>query len=112
MQNIRGIVMISFLMLGSLVLGLIAWIFPVIGLMMFKKYENRNYIIFSILSNSACAISLCFQIFYNNYLVKTEDWSALMDTAGAVAFVSAVLLLGTILLNAITLIIYRSRTTR
>lgn len=101
--------MISFLTLGSLVLGLIAWIFPIISLMMFKKCENRNYIIFSILSISACAISLCFQIFYNNHLVKIEDWSALMDTTGAVAFVSAVLLVGTILLNAITLIMYRRR---
>lgn len=50
------------------------------------------------------------QIFYNNHLVKIEDWSALMDTTGAVAFVSAVLLTVTIILNAITLIIYRNRT--
>lgn len=99
--------MISFLPLGSLVLGLIAWIFPVISLMQFKKHGNRNYIIFSTLSIIACAISLCFQIFYNNHLVRIEDWSALMDTTGAVSFASAVLLVGTILLNAIMWRIYR-----
>lgn len=101
--------MISFLMLGSLILGLIAWIFPVINLMLYKKYENRNWAMLSFLSISACAISLCFQIFYNNHLVKIGDWSALMDTAGAVTFVSAVLLIVTIILNTITVIIYSHR---
>lgn len=102
--------MISFLMPGSLVLGLIAWMLPVINLTLLKKHENRNWAILSILSISACAISLCFQIFYNNYLVKIGDWSALMDTTGATAFVSSVILVVTIILNAITLIIYRYRT--
>lgn len=102
--------MISFLMLGSLVLGLIAWIFPVINLMQFKKHENRNWAVLSILSISACAISLYFQIFYNDHLVKIGDWTALMDTTGASTLLSTVLLVVTIILNAITLIIYRYRT--
>lgn len=101
--------MISFLMIGSLILGLVAWLFPVINLMMFKKQENRSWIILSVLSISACAISLCFQIFYYNHLVKIEDWSALMDTTGAVAFVVVVLLIVTIILNIMTLILYLSR---
>ena len=72
----------------------------------YKKRDNKNWAILSILSISACAISLYFQIFYNNYLVKIEDWSALMDTTGAVAFISAILLVGTIILNTINLMIY------
>lgn len=99
--------MINFLMLGSLVLGLIAWIFPAINIILYKKRDNKNWAILSILSISACAISLYFQIFYNSYLVKIEDWSALMDTTGAVAFISAILLVGTIILNTINLMIYR-----
>jgi len=101
--------MISLLNLGSLVLGLIAWILPVVNLMRFKKHGNRNWVTFSVISISACAISLYFQIFYAYHLVKIEDWSALMDTMGAVAFVAAVLLIVTIILNAITLLVYRDR---
>lgn len=102
--------MISFLMLGSLVLDLIAWILPIINLILFKKHNNKNWVVLSILSISVCAISLCFQVFYNNHLVKIEDWSALMDTIGTVTFVSAVLLVVTIILNAVTLIVYRYKT--
>jgi len=97
-------------MFGSLVLGLIARIFPVINIMQFKKHENRNWDVLSILSISACAISLYFQIFYNDYLVKIGDGAALMDTTGVSTLLSAVLLVVTIILNAITLIIYRYRT--
>ena len=101
--------MIVLLNLGSLVLGLIAWILPVVNLMRYEKQNQKNWVPLTIMSISACAISLCFQIFYNYHLVKIEDLSALMDTTGAVAFVAAVLLIVTILLNVITLIVYRDR---
>jgi cytochrome c oxidase subunit 4 len=104
--------MIVLLNLGSLVLGLIAWILPVVNLMRYGKHDRRNWVALSIMSISASAISLCFQIFYINHLVKIADWSALMDTTSAVAFVSAVLLIVTIILNAITLIVYRERTAK
>ncbi|MBS4220271.1 hypothetical protein KHA96_18375 [Bacillus sp. FJAT-49711] len=92
----------AWLNIGSLVLGLIAWILPVMNLVHHRKQENKKWIVFSIISTSACAISICFQIFYNYHLVKIEDWSALMDTIGAVAFASAFLIIVTILLNALT----------
>ncbi|MFS0824354.1 hypothetical protein [Bacillus sp. 1P02SD] len=104
--------MISLLNLGSLILGLIAWILPIISLILYKNHGHRNWFTFSVISLSACAISLCFQIFYNHHLVKIEDWSALLDTTGAVAFVSAVLLIVTVVLNGITLILYRGRTVK
>ena len=97
---------------GSLVLGLIAWILPVVNLMRDEKHNHKNWVVLSIMSISACAISLCFQIFNSYYLVKIEDWSALLDTMGAVEFVAAILLVITILLNAITLIVYRDRTAK
>lgn len=102
--------MVGLLNLGSLVLGLIAWILPVVSLMRYVMRDRRNWIVLSILSISACAISLWFQILYQYHLVKIEDWSALMDTTSAVAFVSAALLIVTIVLNAITLVVYRDRT--
>jgi hypothetical protein len=88
--------------------NIIAWILPIINLL----HVHRNWVTLSIMSISACAISLYFQIFYGYILVKVEDWSALMDTQGAVAFVSAVLLIVTIILNTITLVVYRGRTAK
>ncbi|MDU1413769.1 MAG: hypothetical protein E6929_13215 [Clostridium sp.] len=92
---------------ASLILGLIAWILPIINLVKIKNHDNNNWATLSAMSTSACAISLSCQIFYNNYLVKIADWTALMDTAGAVNFVSAVLLVVTIILNIVTLIVYQ-----
>jgi hypothetical protein len=95
--------------LGSLVLGLIAWILPIMNLIQHKKQNHKNWAVLAVISFSACAVSLCFQLMYSNHLVKIEDWSALMDTAGAVVFVSTVLVGITILLNGITLVVYRGR---
>ncbi|MHB8061781.1 MAG: hypothetical protein ACYDG2_03970 [Ruminiclostridium sp.] len=96
----------TWLNLVSLILGLIAWILPVVNLMQHNKADRRNWAVFSVASVSACAISLCMQIFYTNHLVKIEDWSALMDTSSAVALVATLLLVVTIILNAITLVVY------
>lgn len=98
--------------LGSLVLGLIAWVLPVVNLMRYEKHNHGNWVALSFISIGACAISLCFQIFNSYHLVKIEDWSALMDTMGTVAFVAAVLLIVTVILNAITLILYRDKTAK
>lgn len=95
--------------IASLVLGLIAWIVPVINFLRFKKNSHNNWAALTVLSISACAMSLCFQIFNIYQLVRIEDWSALMDTMGAVTFVSAVLLIVTILLNVCMLIVNRER---
>lgn len=97
----------SWLNLGSLILGLIAWILPVVSLIQRNKAGHRNWAVFSVASISACSISLCMQIFYTDHLVKIEDWSALMDTSSAVAMVTILLLTVTILLNAALLIVYR-----
>ena len=104
----RGLDMIGSINLGSLVLGLIAWILPVVNLTRYTK----NWVALSIMSISACAISLFFQIFNIYNRVKIEDWSALMDTMGAKVFIAAFLLIVTIILNVITLIIYRNRTVK
>jgi len=96
----------GWLNLGSLVLGLIAWILPVVNLVQHNKADRRNWVVFSVVSLSACATSLCMQLFYSDHLVKIEDWSALMDTSHAVALVATILLVVTIILNAITLVVY------
>lgn len=97
--------MISFLMLGSLSLGLIAWILPVVSILRYKKNNIINGLI-CLISPAACAVSLCFQIIYNYHLVKIGDWSALLDTSGASTMASAVLLTVTIILNIAVLFTY------
>ena len=104
--------MIVLLNLSSLVFGLFAWILPMVNLMRYGKHDRRNWVTLSMMSISAGAISLCFQIFSISRRVKVADWSALMDTMSAVVVVSAVLLIVTILLNVITLIVYRDRTAK
>lgn len=99
--------MMGWLNIGSLLLGLIAWILPVIYLMGNKKHEQSNWGILSVLSISACAISISFQMFYHYHLVKIEDWTALMDTTRAVVIATAVLLIFTLLLNGLTFIVYQ-----
>ncbi len=91
---------------GSLVLGLVAWILPVVNLMQHDKADHRNWVAFSVASVSACAIALCLQIFYTSHLVKIEDWSALMDISDALVLVATILLVVTLILNAITLVVF------
>ncbi len=98
--------MISFLMLGSLILGLLAWILPIVNLMGYRK----NWVILSTASISACGISLLFQLLYAQHLVEINDWSALMDTINTSVFASKTLLIVTLILNVAILFVYRERT--
>lgn len=96
----------GWLNIGSVLFGLIALIIPIINLMKEDKTVSNNLGVFSGVSISSCAISLCMQIFYANHLVNIEDFTAMMDILGVVANASAVLLVATIVLNFITYIIY------
>ncbi|WP_400247682.1 hypothetical protein AB3U99_11405 [Niallia sp. JL1B1071] len=104
--------MIDLLNIGSLVLGLIAWILPAVNLMRNKSENQGNRLVTAFVSMSACAIALFFQIFYNYHLVMIEDWSALLDTTGGVVVAATVLIFVTIVLNAVNLIIYRKMSAR
>ncbi|WP_328797863.1 hypothetical protein [Heyndrickxia oleronia] len=105
-----GLDMAGLLNFGSLILGLIALTIPVVNFIQYKKQINKNRGVLSFISTSSCAVSLCFQILYCYYLVEIEDWSALMDITGAMAFVAMLLLIITIILNTINLIVFRDRT--
>ena len=101
--------MISFLMLGSLVLGLIAWILPIVNIGRYKRNYNKNWAIYSIVSISACSIAISFQVIYSNYIVQIGDWSALMDTSGTSALLSMILLISTLVLNGISVGMYYTK---
>jgi|LSQX01.1.fsa_nt_gb cytochrome c oxidase subunit 4 len=92
--------MVSFLMLGSLILGLVSWILPVLSI----TKDNKNWATYSIISMSSCSIALVFQIFYSNLMVNIGDIAALMDTSGTSALLSVILLVITLILNILSLI--------
>lgn len=99
--------MIRFLMLGSLVFGLIACILPsmiIIGSC--KMNYNKNWAVYSIISISACAVAISCQAIYINHIVQIGDWSALMDTSGTSTLLSIILLISTLVLNGVSLTIY------
>lgn len=98
--------MVGLLNVGSIGLGLVAWFLPIICLLQIKNIAFKKWGLLTCLSFSACAIALIFQMYYNYYLVKIEDWSALLDTTEAVIFAASVLLSVTILLNSITIIVF------
>lgn len=50
---------------GSLVLGLIAWILPLVNIIRRDKDNNKSWPWLSIASLNACTVSLWFQIIYN-----------------------------------------------
>ncbi len=102
--------MIGLLNLGSLILGLIAWIVPVISLMRIKKGNNQNYLALSAISFSSCAISLTLQISSISQIVKIQDWTAILDTIDSIVFVSMILVAVTIILNIVHLFMYRRGT--
>ena len=93
--------MMGYLNLGSLLLGLTAWALPIVNLVKRNRSKHKKWYILSLSSLCACAASLLMQIFYTNYLIRIEDWSALMDTNNAVVLASTVLFLVALILNII-----------
>lgn len=87
--------------LGSVVLGLVGWIIPVIRLKHLAKGRGGLGDYAHILSMGACGMAIWFQICYDEHLVDIGDWSALMDTIGAVRKIALFLLVTTLLINLI-----------
>lgn len=94
--------MFYLLNLGSLILGIIAFTIP-ITLLIFKKDYQKNAAAGIYISLLSSLVSLFMQILYTKHLVDIEDWSALMDTQGAVVFAALVLIIVTMVLNGILL---------
>ena len=90
--------MTTFLNLGSLILGVAAWIIPITAISMRKKRQLNQ---FSIYSFSFCAAALMLQLLEVQHLVKIGDLSAIMDTIRATCIAAVVLVIVTIALNLI-----------
>lgn len=90
------------LSLGSLLLGFIAWIVPIMAIKRSMKDEKKCYNSI-IISFGACIASLCLQFFEIDHRVEIEDLSAIMDTIGTLKWVAVMLAVITLLLNIFTL---------
>ena len=93
----------SMLNLGSLALGLAAWLLPVMG-MLSRTSSLAKTNALSVFSLSACALSLFLVVLYLGHLVRAEDWSALMDTVPAFKLSASVLLAVALPLNLLALL--------
>ncbi|GLC89613.1 hypothetical protein [Lysinibacillus piscis] len=100
----------GWLNIGSLFLGLYAWLLPAISLLNYPDECYKQRVNRAMYSFSACAVALVFQIIYTGYLVTIKDWVALMDTTGVVAYATITLVMVTMLLNIVVFVVYRKRT--
>ena len=89
----------GWLNLFSLILGLLAWVLPLVYLIKSKAKDSRKWSLYSTSSFTACILALLMQIIYQSHLVDVGDLSALMDTSSAVVTVSVFLIIVTVALN-------------
>lgn len=102
--------MIDLITFGSgIILGLLAMTLPVINIMLSRKNKNRNWGKLSVLSLSACGISIWLPYIDIYQRVVVEDWAGLMDTVPSLLKITGVLLFVTILLNAVTYFMNRKQ---
>lgn len=92
----------TWLNVGSVLLGLAALLLPF-------GYMKTKQGVFLIASLSACAAAVCLQLFYQQHLAEIGDWAAVADTIGAVAKVSATLIVLTVGMNMSMLAIRRNK---
>lgn len=81
--------------IGSLALGLGAWIFAVFAICKKEPISHAN----AVCSFSFCVLSLLLQLFEVQNRVNIGDYAAIEDTIGAVNIAAVTLLFVTILLN-------------
>lgn len=86
--------MSPWLNLGSLLLGLTAWVLPVIAL--FRRQRHKAI---PLISLTACALSLLLQVCNVLHRVNTGDLTTLTDTMWFVMLAAAALAVGTVLFN-------------
>ncbi|MDX5475919.1 MAG: hypothetical protein LPK00_10340 [Bacillaceae bacterium] len=101
--------MITLLTIGSLLLGLLACALPAISFMRYQTGGNKHWVLFSIISATACAMALFSEMLYFQHLVRIEDFGAIMDITDGIVLAATILLIFTSVLNAVTVFIYRNK---
>ena len=99
----------GWLNLGSIALGLAGWAVPWLTFVKGSRAGLVGRGLWHVVSLGCCALALWLQICYQRHLVEIQDWSALLDTAGAVGKVSGFLLVTTLLDNLAALALAKGR---
>ena len=86
--------------IGSLILGVFAWVFGGLAIITPKALTSHKS---TIVSFGLSAISLVFELFEINRRVLLSDYAAIEDTIRAILIASVVLVSVTIILNLIAL---------
>ncbi len=93
------------LYLGSLFLGMFSWFLPVAALFWTPLGATvRRRQLCGVLSLSICSVAICFEVRAAAILAVKEDTAALYDTLPAAAKLAMILLVGTVLVNALLLV--------
>lgn len=85
--------------LGSLILGLAAWLLPLLAI-----GKKDRFILCCLGSFGCCILSLLLQLFEVKNRVNLEDWSALMDTMHAVVLAAVVMVVIAVISNVFSLL--------
>lgn len=91
--------MSAFFNLGSLILGLAAWVLPFLAI---RKKDRFGLCCLG--SFGCCILSLLLQLFEVKNRVNLEDWSALMDTMRAVVLAAVVMIVVMLVCNLFALL--------
>lgn len=78
--------MAGWLNIGSCILGTAACVIPIVSLLASRKSGRHNWLFFAAASGMCCAMALWLKLAYMNYLVRINDWTALLDTANTTLF--------------------------
>lgn len=85
--------------LFSLTLGLAAWALGFAAIFCKQWYPTVMFVSFA-----CCGVSLVSQFFEVRHRILIGDWAAIEDVYPTMAWVTLVLLAGTLLLNAVALV--------
>lgn len=96
-----GLTITTFHHIGSLILGIGAWVLACLAIRAKKTYVSYR---FSVGSFILCVFSLELQFLEMSNLVNKEDFSAIADTIRAVNIAAFVLIGVTIILNIMAII--------
>ncbi len=88
--------------LGSIALGLAAWIFAGLGI-----WKTKHSQVLALMSYICCSVSLVFQFCEINLRTDLSDYSAIEDTIEGIIYCAVRLILVTVVLNVVA--IWRQR---
>ena len=92
--------------IASVIIDIIALSLPITGANLMNHNKKCNHMLLILFSVSSCSAPIFIKILYFNYLVKSKNWSSLLDTPCAIAVISFIFLITTIILNFFSLTLY------